>query len=218
MTRASDAEREAVVARLRDAAAEGRLTVEELAQRIDAAYDARTRAELEPLTADLPAPAPGAAPAPVAAPGPAPPARAAPKLLLGIMGGGDHKGRWRVPARMTVVNVMGGADLDLRDAVLEAPEVEITVWSLMGGSTITVPEGVHVELGGYALMGGNDLRLEGGRPAPGAPVVRVRAWSLMGGTDVRTPSEKRRRRHGLASSHEPPELPDPPAPPWPPRP
>ena len=59
MTRASDAEREAVVTRLQDAASEGRLTVEELAERIDAAYAARTQEELEPLTADLPAAAPG---------------------------------------------------------------------------------------------------------------------------------------------------------------
>ena len=197
VTRASDAEREAVIARLRDAAAEGRLTVEELAERIDAAYAARTRAELEPLTADLPKPAPGTAPASVAPAGEAAPARRAPKLVLGILGGGDHKGRWRVPRRMTVVNVMGGADLDLREAVLDAPEVEITVWSVMGGSTITVPEGVHVDLDGFALLGGNDLRLEGGDPPPGAPVVRVRAWSLMGGTDVRTRRPSRRRRQGL---------------------
>jgi hypothetical protein len=209
VTRASDAEREAVIARLRDAAGEGRLTVEELAERIDAAYEARTRAELEPLTADLPAPAERAAFAPAAAPaaGPVAPARKASPLLFGIMGGGDRKGRWRVPEHMTVINVMGGADLDLREAVLETPEVEITVWSLMGGSTITVPEGVHVELEGFAVMGGNSLRLEGGDPAPGAPVVRVRAWSLMGGTDVRTRGARRHRRHGLP---EPPEPPKPP--------
>ena len=56
MTRASDSEREATVAHLREAAAEGRLDVEELVDRIDAAYTATTRAELEPLTADLPEP------------------------------------------------------------------------------------------------------------------------------------------------------------------
>jgi Domain of unknown function (DUF1707)/Cell wall-active antibiotics response 4TMS YvqF len=210
VTRASDAEREAVVARLRDAAAEGRLTVEELAERIDAAYGATTRGELEPLTADLPAPAEPAPFAPAtASDGPPPaPARRAPPLVLGVLGGGDRKGRWRVPQRMTVVNVMGGADLDLREAVLEAPEVEITVWSLMGGSTITVPEGVHVELDGFALLGANDLRLDPAHPdpPPGAPVVRVRAWSLMGGTDVRTPRE-RRRRHGLPEPPRPPRLP-----------
>ena len=210
MTRASDAEREAVVARLRDAASEGRLTVDELAERIDAAYAAKTHAELGPLTADLPAPAERAF-APAAAdttdaPAPAP-ARPAPRLVLGILGGGDRKGRWRVPGRMTVVNVMGGADLDLRDAVLEAPEVEITVWSLMGGSTITVPEGVHVELDGFALLGGNDLRISGPEPPPGAPIVRVRAWSLMGGTDVRTKGERRRRRQGLHEPPRPPRLP-----------
>jgi uncharacterized protein DUF1707/cell wall-active antibiotic response 4TMS protein YvqF len=187
VTRASDAEREAVVARLRRAAEEGRLTVEELAERVDAAYAAKTQAELEPLTADLPAapayPAAGETGAPTA------PVRGS-SLVLGILGGGDRRGRWLVPARMTVVNVMGGADLDLREAVLEAPEVEITVWSIMGGSDVIVPEGVHVELGGFALLGANQMRVEGEAPGPGAPVVRVKAWSLLGGTDVKT---KRRR-------------------------
>jgi hypothetical protein len=204
VTRASDAEREAIVGRLRDAGAEGRLTIDELAERIDAAYAARTRAELEPLVADLPAATGSSAAAgPAAA---APPARRTSSLVLGVLGGGDRRGRWRVPARLTVVNVMGGADLDLREAVLDGPEVEITVWSLMGGSDILVPEGVHVELGGFAVMGANDLRLEGDPPPPGAPVVRVTAWSLMGGTDVKT-SRGRRRRHGLGHEPRRPPLP-----------
>jgi hypothetical protein len=60
--RASDAEREAVAEHLRQAAAEGRLTTDELADRVERAYAAQTLAELEPLTADLPAmPAPKAA-------------------------------------------------------------------------------------------------------------------------------------------------------------
>jgi len=193
VTRASDAEREAVVARLRDAAAEGRLTVEELAERIDAAYAAKTQAELEPLTEDLPAPAGGAAPMAVGGSVPAPGERSGPSLLLGILGGGDRRGRWRVPERMTVINVLGGADLDLREATLSAPTVEITVFSLLGGSDIVVPEGVHVELEGFALLGGNDLRLTGAEPAPGAPVVRVRAWSLLGGTDVKMRGRTPRR-------------------------
>jgi hypothetical protein len=55
--RASDAERERTTELLRDAAAEGRLSFEELADRIDSAAQAVTRAELERLTADLPVPA-----------------------------------------------------------------------------------------------------------------------------------------------------------------
>jgi len=80
---------------------------------------------------------------------------------------------------------MGGADPDLRGAIVHAPETEIRVLSLMGGSYIVVPEGVHVELSGFAFMGGNDLEAENAPPPPpGAPVLRVRAYSIMGGTDV----------------------------------
>jgi hypothetical protein len=172
--RASDAEREAVAERLRAAAGEGRLALDELAERLETAFSATTRAELEPLTADLPA-----SPAPAKT-------RSGRRWIVAIMGGGKHRGRWRIASRCTVVNVMGGADLDLTEAIVEGTEVEIRVFSLMGGSNIVVPDGVHVELGGFAFMGGNDLKARGSaRPQPGAPSVRVRAYSVMGGTDVR---------------------------------
>jgi hypothetical protein len=173
--RASDAEREAVVTRLQTAAGEGRLALEELAERLDRALNAVTRADLEALTGDLPQQQPDV-----------PPAAKSRRWVVGIMGGGTQKGRWRIASRCTVVNVMGGADLDLTGAVVEGPETEIVVFSLMGGSDIVVPEGVHVELSGFAFMGANDLKLgDAQTPPPGAPVVRVRAWSIMGGTDVR---------------------------------
>ena len=54
--RASDAERDLAADRLREAHAEGRLTVEEFSERLDAALAARTRGDLEALTRDLPAP------------------------------------------------------------------------------------------------------------------------------------------------------------------
>jgi hypothetical protein len=188
VTRASDAEREAVVTRLREAAAEGRLTVEELSQRIDAAYRASTRGDLEPLTADLPAAAAGASMSVEGGDG-------GTRVVLGILGGGDRRGRWRVAERVAVVNFLGGADLDLREATLAAPEVRITVVSLLGGSDIIVPEGVHVELSSFALFGGDDLELEGPEPPPGAPVIHVRTVSIFGGTDVKT--SRGRRRRGL---------------------
>jgi hypothetical protein len=174
-TRASDAERDAVVERLRTAAGEGRLGLDELADRLDRALSAVTRADLEPLAADLPE-----------QPAPAPSGGGGRRWIVAIMGGGRHRGRWRIASRCTVVNVMGGSDLDLTEAIVEGPETEIRVFSLMGGSNVIVPDGVHVELGGFAFMGGNDLKIEG-RPAPhaGAPVVRVRAYSVMGGTDVK---------------------------------
>jgi len=52
--RASDAERESIVTQLREHGAEGRLDVEELEQRVAAAYSARTHGELGALLTDLP--------------------------------------------------------------------------------------------------------------------------------------------------------------------
>jgi hypothetical protein len=172
--RASDAERERTVDVLRGAAGDGRLTLEELAERVEGALVAKTRDELEPLTADLPEPAVSRE------------RGQGTRWTVSVMGGTDRKGRWRIAARSTVINLMGGSDLDLRDALIDSNETVITVVSVMGGSDIIVPEGVEVELGGFALMGGNDLEVDGPRPRPGAPVVRVRAFSLMGGTDVKT--------------------------------
>lgn len=59
--RASDAERDHYAELLREQAGEGRLTVDELDQRLDAAYAARTHAELALLVADLPVRAPRSA-------------------------------------------------------------------------------------------------------------------------------------------------------------
>jgi hypothetical protein len=185
VTRASDAEREATVVQLREAAAEGRLTVEELTERLDAAYAASTRAELEPLTADLPV-----APSSVTVE----PGRGGTRFVLGILGGGDRRGRWRVAERVVVVNVFGGADLDLREATLAGTETTIWVISLFGGSDIVVPEGMHVELSSFALFGADRLKLEGPEPEPGAPVVHVRTVSLFSGTDVKTRRGRGRRR------------------------
>jgi hypothetical protein len=110
-----------------------------------------------------------------------------------------------VAERVLVVNGIGGADLDLREAVLDGPKVELTIVSLIGGSDITVPEGVRVEVSGFALVGGNDVQLEGPEPPPGAPVVRVRAFTLVGGTDVGTARSARRPRPGALPP--PPRLP-----------
>jgi Domain of unknown function (DUF1707) len=60
--RASDADREGTADRLRRAAGEGRLSADELEERLEAAFAARTAGELAPLVADLPPDAIGRAP------------------------------------------------------------------------------------------------------------------------------------------------------------
>jgi hypothetical protein len=186
--RVSDAEREATVVRLREAGGEGRLTLEELAERVELADAARTRGDLDALTADLPD---------------SPARREAPVLdapskerrwIVAIVGGEARKGRWRPSRRTNAVAIMGGIDIDLREAEL-ADGAEILAVPVMGAVSITVPEGVSVEMSGIALLGGNSGPDDKVLPLPNAPIVRVRAFSLMGGVVVER-KEARRRRAG----------------------
>jgi hypothetical protein len=178
--RASDSEREMIVARLSEHAAAGRLTLAELEERIGLAYASTTRDELTTLLADLPK---GFA-------GPPPPRRKATQWVVSVMSGAEKKGRWRVGSQLTAVAVMGGNDIDLRDAEIDAEDVTIVAVAVMGGMGIYVPDTVDLEIGGFAFMGGNGERGSTRPPQPGGPRIRVLAYSLMGGIDVwRLPEE-----------------------------
>jgi hypothetical protein len=186
--RVSDADRERVAERLRDAAGEGRLTIEELDERVELAYGARTGTDLVPLTADLPEPAAGEA---------APVRRGAGKArrwIVAVMGGGNLRGRWLAGRKLTSIAVMGGGEIDLRNAVMTEGDLHITIFAFMGGVSVVVPPGIDVELTGFALMGGNDANVPHQDLPPGARRVHVRAISIMGGSDVRM---KRRDRKAL---------------------
>jgi hypothetical protein len=200
--RASDADREDHAELLRRAAGEGRLTMDELEERLNRVYESRTHRELERLVADvvvrgdhqLPATAGGTQRMPVRH------GEGGANWLVSIMSGRERKGRWRIGANMKVVDIMGGSDLDLNDAELAADEVHMTVFALMGGSTIRVPEGLNVELSEFAFMGGNSAELGNERPDPGGPTLRIRVISIMGGTDVKrgrklTRAERKARKH-----------------------
>jgi hypothetical protein len=181
--RVSDADREATVARLRHAGGEGRLTLEELAERVELADAARTRGDLDALTADLPA---------TTAPAPPPPAAAKDRRwVVAILGGETRKGRWRPSRRTNAIAIMGGIDIDLREAEL-ADGAEFLAIGIMGAVSIVVPEGVSVEMSGLALMGGNSGPDDRIPPLHNAPHVRVRAFSLMGGVVVERKKARRR--------------------------
>jgi hypothetical protein len=173
--RASDAERERTVELLRAHAGDGRLTLEELAQRIETAYAARTREELERVTADLPAPT-------------AAPARARRRRATRFTGVafGDvvRKGRWRLAPRSLIVVSFGNADIDLRDAQIDGNEATITAFIAFGNADFYVPEGVDVDHGGLAIFGN---RSDNGRdvaPSPDAPFLRIRVYTMFGNSDL----------------------------------
>ena len=185
--RVADADRERVVALLQRHCADGRLDLDEFAERAGLVYAARTSAELERVTADLPVPV---------ARTPETRRRRATRWVVGIMSGARRTGRWRPEERTTAVAVMGGCTLDLRAAEIEGPEIAVTAVAVMGGIDVIVPEGIEVELTGIAIMGGKQCRVKDVRPAPGTPIVRVRAFALMGSVMVRTKRERQRHRHG----------------------
>jgi hypothetical protein len=183
--RASDADREQAVEQLRRASEQGMVTVDELEERVHAAYQAKTRNQLQTLLADLSTSEVGLSGAPM---GNRPAVREGPgggRWCLSIMSGHERKGRWRVAPHYTVINLMGGSDIDLTQAELAARETQITVYSIMGGGEVRVPHGVEVSVSQFALMGGNDVKLGDESAPPGGPVIRVRLFSLMGGTSVR---------------------------------
>jgi Domain of unknown function (DUF1707)/Cell wall-active antibiotics response 4TMS YvqF len=184
--RAADTDRDQAAEVLRRAAAEGRITFEELDERVSQVYAAKTFADLAAITRDLPGPG-------VSAPAPAtrryrPPAvptgAHAPTTSVAIMSGVKRAGPWLVPPAYTAVAIMGAVELDLRDARFAADEVTIRAFCLMGGVTITVPEDVAVDVSGVGIMGGFDHEATG-PGAPGAPLVRVAGSAIMGGVEVK---------------------------------
>jgi class 3 adenylate cyclase len=196
--RVSDAERNAVVEALRTHCADGRLTLDEYAERVEVALAARRRADLEEVLHDLPTVLPTSAPA---APGRA---REAARSTIAIMGRSEQKGRWRLEGEHTAFALMGGAEVDLRHAEIVGGEVTINAIAVMGGVDVIVPEGIEVVLTGLAIMGGKHSKLKSTQILPGSPVVRVRAFAFWGGVHVksRTTREWVKERHARRRAHK----------------
>jgi hypothetical protein len=195
--RASDADRERVAEVLRQAAGDGRLTLEELDERLDAVYAAKTYAELEPVTRDLPHPGAANAPSPAPAPAPAPagdPARfggqPGSSIAIAIMGGFTRKGDWVVPKDFTAFALMGGGEIDMSEARFEEQSVTLHVVAIMGGFEITVPDDANVHVTGIGIMGGFDHGASGGGD-PGGPVITINGLALMGGVEVKRKRPKK---------------------------
>jgi hypothetical protein len=192
--RISDAERDSVAAILRDAAGEGRLDLEELDERLNAVYAAKTYGDLEPITRDLPTAS--SSPAPVSSRGDRFGGVPGSRIAVGILSGFQRKGAWVVPETFNAVAFWGGGQIDLREARFSAPEVTINAWAVMGGFEILVPEDAEVHVNGVGIMGGFDHRASG-IGAPGAPRIIVKGLAFWGGVNVErrpTDEELRRRR------------------------
>jgi Domain of unknown function (DUF1707)/Cell wall-active antibiotics response 4TMS YvqF len=179
--RASDADRDRVLALLAEAVSDGRLTAEEHAERVQRACTARTLGELAELTVDLAAPS-------------AQPVRLdGGQVISGIFGPARRDGRWVVPETLTVTALFGEVEVDFTQAILQARQVKLYATVIGGRLRLVVPDGVSVAVTGHLVLG----RRRGGTPPPvtaDTPVIEVKGVVLGGEVIVRTPPRSRRFR------------------------
>jgi Domain of unknown function (DUF1707) len=139
--RASHADRDRAVETLRIAGGDGRLTTEELEDRLETALSARTVAELAALTADLPAG------------GPVGGAAAAKDLLVVKQHGSRYvrTGRWVVPKRIELRTQLCQVTLDFAEAVISPGTLRIDVQMVHGKLLIVTAPGVEIDADGLTL-------------------------------------------------------------------
>jgi hypothetical protein len=181
-TRAAETDRIQVAQLLTDAAAQGRLQMNDYEDRLTRAYAAKTYDELDQLRSDLLGSSVNSQRGGATKPAPS-------MLLLAIMSAFERRGRWNVPKKLTTFALWGGGVIDLRYADFTSTDVEINATSIMGGQTILLPPEVNVEIKGHGVMGGFDHDVDG-EGTPGAPTVRIRGFSLWGGVGVRRKNRK----------------------------
>ena len=122
-------------------------------------------------------------------------------FVVAALGGTKRKGRWSPARKNYAVSVMGGVQLDFREAALAPGVTEVKVYTVMGGVDIIVPPGLNVESHGMALLGGFEHKGDTTmHPDPHAPTLRITGLAIMGGVDVsvrqsgESASDARRRR------------------------
>jgi hypothetical protein len=179
--RASDADRDRVLALLAEAVSDGRLTPDEHAERVQRACTARTLGELADLTTDLVV----ASAQPVRLDGG--------RVISGIFGPAKRDGRWVVPATLTVNAMFGEVEVDVTQAILQARHVQLHATVIGARLVLIVPDGVSVVVNTPMVLG----RKRGGTPQPAGaetPVIEVKGLVLGGEIIVRTPPKPRRFR------------------------
>ncbi len=175
-----DPEREHAAGVLQRVCGEGRITLEEFTVRVGAVWAADRRSEIDRALDGVA----------LHQPPPVPP-REPESKIVNVLGENRRSGRWLLPRRLRLINVLGETKLDLREAAL-APEVlaervvDITGRCVLGEVTITVPEGIEVEVSGGTILGSRKLRLPPVRPAAGTPVVRIHLHVFLGEVKIRS--------------------------------
>lgn len=188
--------REDIIQALTEHFAGDGLDMEEYEQRVDLAHRATSLEALDELVSDLePVTTEALAVRAARQDNDMEVARPKRRRLVAIFGGAERRGQWVVPADLRVTAIMGGVDLDFREAVLPPGITEVSIKSVMGGVDIIVPPNVAVEAEGFAIMGGfEEMHRAPPTPDPERPLLRISGFAVMGGMSIETrlPGESRR--------------------------
>ncbi len=104
--------------------------------------------------------------------------------VVAVLGGSSRKGSWEPPARLRVLALMGGVELDFREANLLEGETVVEVLAVMGGVSIVVPPDVDVEASGTGFLGGF-VGVSNQAKEADAPLLRIQGLAVLGGVDVK---------------------------------
>jgi hypothetical protein len=181
--RVSDDDRHKVAEILRNAAGEGRIDLDELDERLEATYAAKTYADLVPITIDLPSHEPSNPPVPRRE---TLPATTSHNSSWAVMGECKRQGAWLVPGHHTAFALCGSITLDLRSATFAERDITITANAIMGEVKVLVDAGTNVVVSGVPIMGEFHMAKDkvAAQLGPESPVVRIKGMALMASVTV----------------------------------
>jgi hypothetical protein len=208
--RIGDRERDLVATVLQDALAQGRITLEELDQRLDATLRARTYADLDALVADLPVeppstaltgyrpgvePRPGVEFRPAGAPSGAPGAAPDDRLVLDAgWSSVTREGRWDVPPFLQLNGAVGNVRLNCLRATPLAATIDVLVNGGLGHITLVVPDAWAASTDRLSTGWGRAVVRVSARPEPGAPLLLLHGTVGWGRLTVRYANRRDRRK------------------------
>lgn len=184
--RASDADRDRIADLLREALAEGRLTADEHAERVEGVLAAKTVGELDVFVQDLPVAhqrraAHSSAPSrPTAGAIPVDPD----DNVVAVFSAAARKGRWRTGRRIHAWAVFGSVEIDLSEALFDHQQVMIKAFAVFGSVEVRVPENVSLRGTGGGVLGAFEVDTLDATDDE-APVVFVDGWAVLGSVEAR---------------------------------
>lgn len=103
--------------------------------------------------------------------------------LLALMAGFERKNNSQNFQRGELTAIMGGVDLDLRQASIKDVEAVVDVFTFWGGVSLKVPEDWSVTVQGIPLLGGIEDKTHSPKSGSGKRLI-VKGYAIMGGVEI----------------------------------